>query len=190
MRETIRRKPTSTDEDLLRRAGRGSSEAFAEIVERHHESVLRLIYFLVGDRETARDLTQDCFLKLLRAAPRYEPRGKFRSYLATIARRLAYDSRARGWERRVSLESEPVSPAPGPDVAWERRERAERLAHVLATLPVEEREALVLSEVAGLKQREIAELAGVPEGTVASRKNRAIRHVRERWPGDAKEGTA
>jgi RNA polymerase sigma-70 factor (ECF subfamily) len=184
------RDPTGTDEDLLLQAGRGSREAFAALVDRHHESVLRLAFFLVGDRETARDLTQDCFLRLLRAAPRYESRGKFRSYLLTIARRLAYDARARAWERRESLEAEPPSPDPGPDEVWERRERAERLGSVLATLADEDREALVLSEVGGLRYREIAEMAGVPEGTIASRKNRALRLVRERWPDGGKEMTA
>ncbi len=162
-------------------ARHGSREAFAVIVERHQRRVLNLMLFLLGDRETARDLTQECFLRLLRAAPRYEPRARFTTYLVTIARRLALDERAKAWGRREPLEAEPPAPDPGPDAELETRERSARLVAVLGTLAEEDREALLLSEVGGLRYREIAELAGVPEGTVASRKSRAVRQVRERW---------
>ena len=62
-----------TDEELMLAAGRGSREAFAEIVDRHHARILNLLTFLTGDREMASDLTQDCFLRALRAAPRWQP---------------------------------------------------------------------------------------------------------------------
>lgn len=181
--------PAPSDEQLMLAAGRGDRGAFAAIVDRHHRRVLNLLVFLCGDRETARDLTQECFLRLLRAAPRWEPRAKLTTYVTTIARRLAMDARAEAWERREPLEVEPASPDPGPDVVVERRERAERLAAVLARLPADDREVLVLSEVGGLKYREIAELLAVPEGTVASRKSRAVRRVRELWDPAQKEET-
>lgn len=170
-----------TDEELLLAAGRGDRESFATIVDRHHGRVLKLLRFLVGDREMARDLTQECFLRLLRAAPRYRPRARFTTYLVTIARRLAFDAKAKAWERREPLEREPSSPNPGPDVLLERRERVERLTAILGKLADADREVLVLSEVGGLKLREIAQLLSIPEGTVASRKNRAVRRVRELW---------
>jgi RNA polymerase sigma-70 factor (ECF subfamily) len=162
-------------------AGRGSPEAFAAIVDRHHARLLNLLTFLTGDREMASDLTQECFLRLLRAAPRWEPRAALRTYLVTLARHAAIDAGRAAWRRREPLHEEPASPDPAPDDVAARNELARRLNGVLAELPAGEREALVLSEVGGLSYREIAEAAGVPEGTVASRKNRAIRHVRERW---------
>jgi RNA polymerase sigma-70 factor (ECF subfamily) len=170
-------------------AGRGSRDSFEAIVSRHHRRVLNLLLFLVGDREMARDLTQECFLRLLRAAPRYEPRARFTTYLTTIARRLAFDAKEKAWERREPLETEPVSPEPGPDALVERNEQGRMLGILLAGLAEEDREALVLSEVGGLKYREIAELTGVPEGTVASRKNRALRQIRERWNAPRREGS-
>jgi len=187
-RNPVRTAPS--DERLMLAAGRGDRASFAAIVDRHHGRVLNLLMWLVGERELARDLTQECFLRLLRAAPRYEPRAKLTTYLATIARRLAFDARAKAWERREPLETEPASPDPGPDVVLERRERAERLAAVLARIAEEDREVLLLSEVGGLKYREIAELLSVPEGTVASRKNRAVREVRALWRALEKEDTA
>lgn len=104
-----------SDEQLMLSAGRGDRDSFASLVDRHHRRILNLLVYLVGDRELARDLTQECFLRLLRAAPRYEPRAKFSTYVATIARRLAFDARAKAWERREPLDAEPASPDPGPD---------------------------------------------------------------------------
>lgn len=181
------RKPT--DEELMLAAGRGSRNAFAQIVDRHHARILNLLTFLTGDREMASDLTQDSFLRLLRAAPRWKPRAELRTYLVTIARNAAIDAGRAAWRRREPLETEPVSADPGPDETAERNELARRLNRVLAELPPEEREALVLSEVGGLSYREIAEAAGVPEGTVASRKNRAVRRVRERWHPAPEDGS-
>lgn len=177
-----------TDEELMLAAGRGSREAFAEIVDRHHARILNLLTFLTGDREMASDLTQDSFLRLLRAAPRWEPRAKLGTYLVTIARNAAIDAGRAAWARREPLDVEPASPDPAPDEAAARNELARRLNGVLAELPPEEREALVLSEVGGLSYREIAEAAGVPEGTVASRKSRAVRRFRERWHGATEDG--
>ena len=169
------------DEELMLAAGRGSREAFAEIVRRHHARVLSLLTFLTGDREMASDLTQDCFLRALRAAPRWRPRARLTTYLVTLARNAAIDAKRAAWQRREPLDAEPVAAGPAPDEITSRHELARRLNTMLADLPPEDREALVLSEVGGLTYREIAEAAGVPEGTVASRKSRAIRRVRERW---------
>lgn len=170
-----------TDEELMREAGGGSADAFDRIVRRHQGAVLRLFMMMVGDRETARDLTQECFLKLLRSAPRYEVKAKFTTFLYTIARRLAFDEKAKAWNRREPMEREFASPADGPDHAYEKKETALRLAAALAKLPDPEREALVLSEAGGMRYADIAKIAGCPEGTVASRKNRAVRMLRKTW---------
>jgi RNA polymerase sigma-70 factor (ECF subfamily) len=170
-----------TDEELMLAAGRGSREAFAEIVDRHHARILNLLTFLTGDREMASDLTQDCFLRALRAAPRWKPRARLTTWLVTVARNAAFDAKRAAWQRREPLDVEPAAPGPAPDEVLSRHELAARLNAVLAELSPEDREALVLSELGGMSYREIARVAGVPEGTVASRKNRAVRRVRERW---------
>ena len=166
-------------------AAAGSSDAFSEIVERHHAKVVAWFRYLVRDGETARDLAQECFLKILRNARGYTPRSKFTTFLYTVVRRLALDER-----RRVARAGEPLtgqypSHAPGPDTLLENSERKRMLAEAIARLPEEEREVFLLSEVSGLGYREIARAVGCPEGTVASRKNRAARKLREdlrrRW---------
>jgi RNA polymerase sigma-70 factor (ECF subfamily) len=70
------------------------------------------------------------------------------------------------------------------DRSLEVRELRARIDRILRTLAPADREVLVWSEVAGLSQREIATLLEIPAGTVASRKSRAVRQVRERWEGD------
>lgn len=171
-----------SDEELMMEAARGSTAAFEEIVGRYQAKVLNLFCFLAGDRESAKDLTQDCFLKLLRNAPTYRVRAKFSTYLFTIARRLAFDEKAKAWTRkRGPMPVDLPSPGRGPDEEVERIETYRKLAAALETLPEKEREALVLSEAADLSYAEIAEVAGCPEGTVASRKNRALRLLRMEW---------
>ena len=126
-------------------------------------------------------------MRRLFAAPRWRPRARLTTYLVTLARNAAIDARRAAWQRREPLDAEPASAGPAPDEIAHRHELARRLSAALAEIPPEDREALVLSEVGGLSYREIAEAAGVPEGTVASRKNRAIRRVRERLLRAAKE---
>lgn len=70
-----------------------------------------------------------------------------------------------------------------PDVVIERREARGRLRGLVAALPDEERDVLLLSEFGGLRYSEIAEVLDCPEGTVVSRKNRALRTLRRKWRG-------
>jgi RNA polymerase sigma-70 factor (ECF subfamily) len=167
-----------SDEEIMMEAARGSMEAFEEIVRRYQARLLRFFSAAAGDRETARDLTQECFLRLLRSARRYEPRATFRTFLFTIARRLAFDEKAKAWSRREAIPEELPSAADGPDRETEKKRMSAWLSQALLALPPKEREAIVLSESAGLSYREIAALVGCPEGTVASRKNRALRLLR------------
>jgi len=162
---------------------RGSEEAFEELLERYQRKVLAFFFRFFQEREVARDLTQECFLRLLRGARRYRPTARFSSYIFTIARRLAYDERAKAWHRREEIPGDAPSREEAPDRALEKKETARRLTAILATLPDPEREVFLLSESAGLRYAEIARITGVPEGTVASRKNRAVRLIRERWKG-------
>ena len=157
----------------------GSAEAFEEILRRYQDRVLGLLVGMLGDRETARDLTQECFLRLLRHAGRYRPKARFSSYLFTIARRLAYDETGRAWRRRESLPDTLPDPGEDPAERTERLDQESRLREAIGALPDAEREVFLMSERGGLRYKEIARAVGCPEGTVASRKNRALRMLRK-----------
>jgi RNA polymerase sigma-70 factor (ECF subfamily) len=173
----------ATDEQLMLRVARGSSSAFGELVDRYHGKVLSLLHLMLGERERARDLTQECFLRLLRSARRYRVKARFSTYLFTIARRLAYDETRRPQRAAEPVPDDLVSPETNPEAGMQRGEEQGRVRRLVAALPAEEREVLLLSELAGLRYAEIARAVGCPAGTVASRKNRALSRLRRQWQG-------
>jgi RNA polymerase sigma-70 factor (ECF subfamily) len=79
------------DQPLLLAAGRGDLEAFAELVGRHQTWAWRIAWRFLGEPQKAEDVVQDAFLKLLQAAPRFDPRAAFRTYFYRIITRLCLD---------------------------------------------------------------------------------------------------
>src|SRR5262249_49035414 len=79
------------DESLMRRIARDDAAAFDALFLRHQRAVFSYTFRMVGDGAAAEDLTQECFLRVGRARQRYEPAAAFRTWLFTIARRLALD---------------------------------------------------------------------------------------------------
>ncbi len=160
-------------------------DAFGILVERHHSRVINLAFRLTGDAELARDIAQDCFLKLHRAAEKYRSRGRFIAYLSAITRNLALDAHRRhSRQRPVTLDhldyyqqSGAALTGKGPETPerlLERRQSEERLQTALAQLPEDQRTVFVLSEIEQLSYGEIAVICECPEGTVASRKHNAL----------------
>jgi RNA polymerase sigma-70 factor (ECF subfamily) len=92
--------PETADEALLQATGRGDLTAFAELVNRHQAWAWRIAWRFLGEAQNAEDLVQEAFLRLHRAAARYERRAAFRMYFYRIITRLCLD-RARkisfGW---------------------------------------------------------------------------------------------
>jgi RNA polymerase sigma-70 factor (ECF subfamily) len=157
---------------------------FAAVYETHYQSVYRAVRGIALDADLAEDVTQDAFLKAYRARGRYRPEGRLEAWLSTIAVREAL-SRVR-WlalQRRlvhlVSLrEGEPAPPPSLPDLVDE----------ALSVLSPRTRAVVVLHHEHGYRYREIAEMLGVPEGTVASRLSEGLRRMRrhlERGRGEA-----
>lgn len=147
---------------------------FGAVYEAHYQSVYRAVRGIALDAELAEDVTQDAFLKAYRARGRYRPDGRLEAWLSTIAVREAL-SRVR-WlalQRRlvrlVSVrEGEPAPPPSLPDLVDE----------ALSVLTPRTRAVVVLHHEHGYRYREIAEMLGVPEGTVASRLSDGLRRMR------------
>jgi RNA polymerase sigma-70 factor (ECF subfamily) len=167
---------TDSDASLILRAQSGDTEAFGLLVTRH----MRQAYFsalgFVGSREDALDLSQDAFARAFRARNAIDPDRPFFAWYYTILRRLCLNWRRnrRTEQMRLGeagpwLESLAARGAVAPDRLAQQNEVRRRVAHALAQLSDDEREALVLKEFAGLKYREIAERMDCPMGTVMSR---------------------
>jgi len=169
----------------------GTAAGFPVLVERMADRVYRYLRAWCGDAETARDLTQETFLNLARtvgsAADRISP-----AYVFVAARNTALSHhRKRRIERRHLRPLEPsdgaAQPAAGrgadPARTAERAELGRALEEALARLPEELRTVFLLSEVEGLRYREIADVMGCPPGTVASRKFKAVKSLRDALAG-------
>lgn len=159
---------------------------FLTLVDDHLDRVFRFLTSLIRDREVAADLTQDTFLKLQNVVELGTVPSE--AYILATARNIAISwIRRRDLERRHMdvLPAELLEPAvdPGqtvaPDQSFETRELRQGLEQAMAALPESLRSVFHLSEVEELTYAEIAEVVGCPEGTVASRKNLAVRKLRE-----------
>jgi RNA polymerase sigma-70 factor (ECF subfamily) len=182
------------DREALARAGAGDPEAFAVLVERHQERLLRLCERMLGDREAARDAVQEVFLKAYRRAGSYRPRGAVFTWLYRIAVNHCLNRlRRRRVVRFLRLEGEsepgddpgpapagrhdPADPAPGPAAAAAARDDWRTVSRAIAGLPPGQRAVLVLARFEGLRYRQIAEHLGITEGAVESRLFRAVRRL-------------
>lgn len=150
-------------------AGRGEAEAFGVLVERHAPALRRAVRAILLDEEETDDAVQDGVLQAWRAAERYDPSRPFRPWLMRIVVNAALDARRRRLVRRTEALGE-THAAPGvlPDRAADHALLHERLRAALARLPERQRIAVVLYDVEGYAHAEIAQVLGVPEGTVRS----------------------
>ncbi|HIJ72939.1 MAG TPA: sigma-70 family RNA polymerase sigma factor [Candidatus Hydrogenedentes bacterium] len=183
-----------SDEALMLEHGRGSEEAFAELVRRHQKGVLNYTYRMVQNRHVAEELTQEVFLALVKSAQRYRPVAKFTTYLYSIASKIVSKEWVRrkrrprtltvsGWRGKDrDREHDPLEHV-GDDRAdvldyFERGEISEAVNEALQYLPEHQREAFVLRRFRDLPYEEIAEITGAPVGTAKSRVVRAERALR------------
>ena len=166
-----------TDAVLARRVRSGDADAFGLLVERHKRRAYAQAFAIVGSREDALDLSQEAFVRAYRARHTLDPERPFQAWLAQILRRLCFNflRDAKAHARVVQPQPDEwlidaaADPAADPAAAAEREEARHRVAAAIDRLPAHEREVLVLKEFEDLKYREIAELLGVPIGTVMSR---------------------
>ncbi|OHB74692.1 MAG: hypothetical protein A2Z34_07335 [Planctomycetes bacterium RBG_16_59_8] len=185
-----------TDNELIVEFQRGNLDAFEMLVLRHQDQLINFFYHCSGDRQLSEDYTQDVFVRLVSYLDRYSPKAKFTTFLYKVARNMWIDKlRAeRVRPRPVSLESpisggerclkdtiEGKSQAPGDAIA--HHELGETLEAVIESLPEDLRVVLVLSEIQGLKYREISEVLDVPIGTVKSRMHSAVETLRKKLSG-------
>lgn len=160
--------PVTTDEQLMADLGGGSRGACEELFARYRQPVWGFFRRRVHDARRAEELAQDTFVAILQAAPRYQPRGPFRSYVFGVAYNILLSDRRRAArDDAASLVDDPPS-ASAADPAlglWVRE--------ALARLDADDREILMLREYEELSYQEIADVRGMPLNTVRSRLFRA-----------------
>jgi len=166
---------------LVRRVLEGDGEAYRVLVERYQERIYYVCYGFVRNKEDARELAQEAFVKAYRNLPRFQFRSKFYSWLSRIASNLSID-----WLRRMKVrkaeefdEGIAAKESAGvismahykhhPGRSAEDAQLRVRLVQAIDSLPDQQRQAIILREIDGLAYKEIAEIMEIPEGTVMSR---------------------
>ena len=173
------------DEDLMPLLERKDPSAFEIVYDRHGGAAYSLAYRIVGDRGVAEDVTQEAFLSVWRSGARYDrTRGSVRTWLLGVVRNRAIDvlRRDAGRAPAVSLELESV---PEQESRWEptdsealRHETAREVRGVLRELPADQVKVVQLAYFGGLTHSEIADVLGMPLGTVKGRMRLAMDKMR------------
>lgn len=174
-------------------AGGGDAGAFAGLYDRHSRSAYSLAYRMVGERQAAEDLVQEAFLDVWRAAGSYRAeRGSVRTWILSIAHNRGIDQlRSTASRRRTQERVEPAptsQPSEAFAVAWRNQQR-EQVREALQVLPPEQLKVLELAYYSGYTHTEIAELLGLPLGTVKGRMRLGLQKVREHFDSRGTEVT-
>ena len=199
-RETVELPDTLTvcsDEELLTRFCKGQAEAFGALVRRYERELYGYVRRYLGDASLAEDVFQNTFLQVYVKSGQYEAGRPVRPWLYTIATNQAIDAlRRNGRHQLLSLDQQREELADGElsslvetlegggpsplDVA-QAQERRHKVRASVDRLPEFLRQVLVLAYYQGLKYREIADILGIPVGTVKSRLHAALVKLQEMW---------
>jgi RNA polymerase sigma-70 factor, ECF subfamily len=180
---------------LILRCRGGDADAIRQLVEAYERPVFQIVWRSVGNLEDARDLTQETFVRAIRALDRFDPTRPFRNWIFRIASNLAIDHLRRRRLRTISIDvgeddergmRAPILVDPGsrPDEVHEQTWLSEKLARLVDKLPPEYRLVIHLRHREQLSYDEIAETLDVPLGTVKARLHRAHRRLRALWLGE------
>jgi RNA polymerase sigma-70 factor, ECF subfamily len=178
----------ATDRDLVATAATGVEGSFEELVRRYQRPISAYVYRMVGDYESALDLTQEIFIKVYASLSRYRPEFKFSTWIYKIAHNSAVDHLRRNSGRERSLvngEEHDQFDMPiesgrlSPEQESEREERRLEIESVVRSLPSAYRELIVLRHSQDLTYEEIVEVTGLPLGTVKNRLFRAREMMRQ-----------
>jgi RNA polymerase sigma-70 factor (ECF subfamily) len=178
---------TLADGELVAKALVGRENCFEELVRRYQRPIAAYVYRMVGNYDAALDLTQEVFIKVYNSLTRYRSEFKFSTWIYKIAHNAAIDylrrhavreealvSGAEGEHREISIESKRLTP----EQESERKERRGEIEGVVQSLPTAYRELIVLRHSQDLSYDEIAEVTGLPLGTVKNRLFRAREAMR------------
>lgn len=184
----------ASDEQLLAEHLAGTPGAYDVLVARHAEDLFSFFHRFVGNASAAEDLVQETLLQVHLAAGSFDPARAFKPWLYTIAANKGRDYlRARGRRPVQSLDvggSDAESPSPGSllaastvpaDEELDAERRAESVRAVIASMPESQRLMLVLGYYQKLPYAEIADILGIPVGTVKSRLHAAVTQFAKQW---------
>ena len=177
----------ASDMDLVASAVGGREDSFEELVRRYQRPITSYVFRIVGEYDAALDVTQEVFIKVYNSLNKYSRDYKFSTWLYRIAHNAAIDHLRRNSVNQQSIESENSdgsyqlqieSTRPTPEQDRERSEWRSEIEAVVKGLPAPYRDLIVLRHSKDLSYEEIAEVTGLPLGTVKNRLFRAREMMR------------
>lgn len=177
-----------TDGELITNAVAGRTDGFEELVRRYQRPITSYVFRMLGDYDSALDVTQEVFIKVYNSLTKYSPEYKFSTWLYRIAHNAAVDHMRRNAVTPQSLEAENPdgsfqiqleSTASSPEQDRQRSEWRTEIDTVVKCLPPAYRDLIILRHSRDLSYDEIAEVTGLPLGTVKNRLFRAREMMRD-----------
>ena len=188
-----------SDEDLLAQFRQGVSEAFGALVRRYEGELYGYLRRYLGDRDLADDVFQNTFLQLYTKIHQYETGRPVRPWLYAIATNQAIDAlRRQNRHQTVRLNTDAESGdadlphlltllesrGPGPLETLQGEERKAMIRATVERLPDFLRHVVILAYYQSLKYKDIADILGIPVGTVKSRLHTAMCRLQEAWAAE------
>ena len=176
------------DGELVINAVAGRSDGFEELVRRYQRPITSYVYRMLGDYESSLDVTQEVFIKVYNSLTKYSSEYKFSTWLYRIAHNAAIDHMRRNSMNALSIEAENSdgtyqlqieSQLPSPEQDHERGEWRIEIEAVVKCLPPIYRDLILLRHSREMSYDEIAEVTGLPLGTVKNRLFRAREMMRQ-----------
>lgn len=186
----------ASDAELIQLAREGDGQAMDALVRRHYRSVYNLALRLSNNYDDAQDIVSEAFIRVHNALPSFRGDANFTTWLYRIVKNVFLDERKKqrirshsSLEEMVELEDNSVArqvedPRPLPEMVVERTEQAALVQAAVMTLPKNQRVMIALYHFQHLAYEEIAEIMGLPIGTVKSRLNRARLALKEKLVGN------
>lgn len=172
------------EREQINRIKRGDARELDNLIRQYYDEIYRFLCRRIGNIVSAQDVTQEVFLKFVRALPTYKPNGKLRAYLFTIAVNSSNDY-FRSSHRDFSLQDicERESGDISPEEQAEKDSDREAVRKAVLNLPVHQRDAVILRFYHDMSIKEIALVTGAPSATVKTRLHRGTKELQNLLKG-------
>lgn len=158
----------------------GDRRAFSELVRRHQAVVYRSCYRILGDREDARDASQEAFIRAYRKLDTFEGRSAFKTWILRIAMNVSLNERSRRRFSNADFDlAETIPDSESLEAELIKAEAAAQIHEALRLVRSDHRAAVVLRDLEGLTYRETAESLGIAEGTAKSWVHRGRKRLKD-----------
>ncbi|WP_253905463.1 RNA polymerase sigma factor [Bacillus sp. THAF10] len=157
----------------------GNKQAYAFIINRYKNRLFAVVLRMVKNPEDAKDLVQECFIKVYQQLDKFDQKGSFSSWLYRVSVNHCMDTFRKKKLDAVEFIDEKESSSLTPEVVYLQKEKYKHLEQLLAILPKEDRLILLLKYTNDLSYEEIGEMLDIPVQTVANKIHRAKKKMRD-----------